>query len=230
MDKSKITCETLKTIRKQVADANGIVYTPAKCDFEGVCTGTCPACEKEREYIENQLSLKRKAGEIVKIAGLVAGLTTLAPLATVAQEMNAPEPTEQISLLSEEYFNEFGGIKPEYEERIDQLTELVSQMPGEVFVITGHTDSRGSETYNLKLSQKRAEYVRTLILNKLEYQGFNIEDYKIISIGLANIAPNIPDAQTEIEHDQNRRVSLFLLKENSRVATILKEKFPKWKE
>jgi len=230
MDKSKITCETLKAIRKQVADANGIVYTPAKCDFEGVCAGTCPACESEREYIENQLSLKRKAGEIVKIAGLVTSLTALAPLATVAQEMNSPEPTEQISLLSEEYFNEFGGIKPEYEDRIDQLTELVSQMPGEVFVITGHTDGRGSEAYNLKLSQKRADYIRNLILNKLEYQGFNIEDYKIISIGLANIAPNIPDAQTEIEHDQNRRVSLFLLKENSRVATILKEKFPKWKE
>ena len=230
MDKSKITCETLKAIRKQVADANGIVYTPAKCDFEGVCTGTCPACEKEREYIENQLSLKRKAGEIVKIAGLVTSLTALAPLATVAQEMNSPEPTEQISLLSEEYFFEFGGIKPEYEERIDQLTELVSQMPGEVFVITGHTDGRGSEAYNLKLSQKRADYIRNLILSRLEYQGYNIEDYKIISIGLANIAPNIPDAQTEIEHDQNRRVSLFLLKENSRVATILKEKFPKWKE
>ncbi len=230
MDKSKITCETLKAIRKQVADANGIVYTPAKCDFEGVCAGTCPACEKEREYIENQLSLKRKAGEIVKIAGLVAGLTTLSPLATVAQEMNAPEQTETISLLDEEFFFEFGGIKPEYEERIDQLTEFVSQMPGEVFVITGHTDSRGSETYNLKLSQKRAEYVRTLILNKLKYQGFNIENYTIIPIGLANIAPNIPDAQTEVEHEQNRRVSLFLLKENSRVATILKEKFPSWKE
>jgi outer membrane protein OmpA-like peptidoglycan-associated protein len=230
MDKSKITCETLKTIRKQVADANGIVYTPAKCDFEGVCTGTCPACESEREYIENQLSIKRKAGNLVKIAGLVTSLTALAPLATVAQEMNAPEQTETISLLDEEFFFEFGGIKPEYEDRIDQLTELVSQMPGEVFVITGHTDGRGSEAYNLKLSQKRADYIRNLILNKLEYQGFNIEDYKIIPIGLANIAPNIPDAQTEIEHDQNRRVSLFLLKENSRVATILKEKFPSWKE
>ena len=223
MDKSKITCETLKAIRKQVADANGIVYTPAKCDFEGVCTGTCPACESEREYIENQLSLKRKAGEIVQIAGLVAGLTTLAPLATVAQEMNSPEPTEQISLLSEEYFFEFGGIKPEYEERIDQLTELVSQMPGEVFVITGHTDGRGSEAYNLKLSQKRAEYVRTLILNKLEYQGFNIENYTIVPIGLANIAPNIPNAQTEVEHEQNRRVSIFLLDEHSWLSEKYKE-------
>ena len=230
MDKSKITCETLKAIRKHVADANGIVYTPAKCNFEGVCAGTCPACESEREYIENQLSLKRKAGNLVKIAGLVTSLTTLAPLATVAQEMNAPEPTEQISLLDEEYFFDFGGIKPEYEERYDYLAELVSQMPGEVFIIAGNTDSRGPETYNLKISQKRAEYVRNLVLNRLEEKGYNKEDYIIISVGLANIAPNIPNAKTEVEHEQNRRVSIFLLKEDSRVATILKEKFPKWKE
>ena len=215
MDKSKITCETLKAIRKQVADANGIVYTPAKCDFEGVCTGTCPACESEREYIENQLSLKRKAGNIVKIAGLVTSLTALAPLATVAQEMNSPEPTEQISLLSEEYFFEFGGIKPEYEDRIDQLTELISQMPGEVFIIAGHTDPRGSVEYNLKLSQKRAEYIRNLILSRLEYQGYNIEGYILIPVGLADFEPNVPNAQTEIEHEQNRRVSLFLFKEHS---------------
>ncbi len=216
MDKSKITCETLKTIRKQVADANGIVYTPAKCDFEGVCTGTCPACESEREYIENQLSLKRKAGNIVKIAGLVTSLTALAPLATVAQEINSPEPTEQISLLDEEYFFDFGcSIRPEYEERYDYLAELVSQMSGEVFIIAGHTDSRGSKTYNLKLSQKRAEYVRSLILSRLEGNGYNKEDYTIIPVGLAFFNPNIPDAKDEVDHEQNRRVSLFLYKEHS---------------
>jgi outer membrane protein OmpA-like peptidoglycan-associated protein len=215
MDKSKITCETLKAIRKQVADANGIVYTPAKCDFEGVCTGTCLACEKEREYIENQLSLKRKAGNIVKIAGLVTSLTTLAPLATVAQEMNAPEPTEQISLLDEEYFFDFGGIKPEYDDRLDQLTELISQMPGEVIIIAGHTDTRGSEIYNTKLSQKRAEYIRNIVLNRLGKKGYNKEDYIIIPVGVAYLAPNIPNAKTEPEHEQNRRVSLLLFKEHS---------------
>ena len=216
MDKSKITCETLKAIRKQVADANGIVYTPAKCDFEGVCTGTCPACEQEREYIEKQISLKRKAGEIVKIAGLVAGLTTLAPLATVAQEMNAPEPTETIRLLDEEYFFDFGSsLRPEYEERYDYLADLVSQMPSEVKIITGNTDSRGSVTYNTKLSQKRAEYVRNLVLGKLEEKGYNKEDYIIIPVGLAFFNPNIPNAKDEVDHEQNRRVSLFLYKEHS---------------
>ena len=216
MDKSKITCETLKAIRKQVADANGIVYTPAKCDFEGVCAGTCPACESEREYIENQLSIKRKAGNIVKIAGLVTSLTALAPLATVAQEMNSPEPTETIRLLDEEYFFDFGSsLRPEYEERYDYLADLVSQMPGEVIIITGNTDSRGSATYNTKLSQKRAEYVRNLVLAKLEEKGYNKEDYIIIPVGLAFFNPNIPDAKDEVDHEQNRRISLFLYKEHS---------------
>lgn len=103
-------------------------------------------------------------------------------------------------------------------------------MPGEVIIIAGHTDTRGSEIYNTKLSQKRAEYIRNIVLNRLGKKGYNIEDYIIIPVGMGYLAPNIPDAQTEIEHDQNRRVSLFLLKENSRVATILKEKFSKWKE
>ena len=149
--------------------------------------------------------------------------------------MNAPEPTEQISLLSEEYFFTFNGqIRPENEDRIDQLTELISQMPGEVFIIAGHTDSRKSdETFNLKLSQKRAEYIRNLILSRLEYQGYNIEDYILIPVGLADFEPNVPNAQTEIEHEQNRRASIFLYKEHSlkgEAACIVNEavqnKFP----
>jgi len=50
----KNICHALKTIRKQVADANGIHYTPAPCRFDGDCSGTCPACEAEVQYIESQ--------------------------------------------------------------------------------------------------------------------------------------------------------------------------------
>lgn len=49
-------CRTLKEIRKRIADANGIDYTPAECPHEKEClTGTCPACEAEAEYIEKEL-------------------------------------------------------------------------------------------------------------------------------------------------------------------------------
>lgn len=74
----KNICHTLKTIRKQVAEANGIDYTPAPCHFDGECSGTCPACEAEVQYIESQLGRLRLAGKAVKVAGLALGLTMVA--------------------------------------------------------------------------------------------------------------------------------------------------------
>ena len=61
-----------------MADANGIHYTPAPCRFDGDCSGTCPACEAEVQYIESQLGRLRLAGKAVKVAGLALGLTMVA--------------------------------------------------------------------------------------------------------------------------------------------------------
>ena len=71
----KDICYALKTIRKQVAEANGIDYTPATCHHDGECSGTCPCCEAEVQYIETQLGALRLAGKAVKVAGLALGLT-----------------------------------------------------------------------------------------------------------------------------------------------------------
>jgi len=67
--------QALKTIRKQVAEANGIDYTPAPCHYDGECNGTCPCCEAEVQYIESQLGGLRLAGKAVKVAGLALGIT-----------------------------------------------------------------------------------------------------------------------------------------------------------
>ena len=71
----KNICHALKTIRKQVAEANGIDYTPAPCHYDGECNGTCPCCEAEVQYIESQLGRLRLAGKAVKVAGLALGIT-----------------------------------------------------------------------------------------------------------------------------------------------------------
>ena len=71
----KNICHALKTIRKQVAEANGIDYTPAPCHYDGECNGTCPCCEAEVQYIESQLGGLRLAGKAVKVAGLALGIT-----------------------------------------------------------------------------------------------------------------------------------------------------------
>ena len=47
MARGRYICNTLKAIRKQIADANGIDYSPEECHFNGECKGTCPKCEQD---------------------------------------------------------------------------------------------------------------------------------------------------------------------------------------
>ncbi len=81
MYKGKKTCETLKSIRKQIADANEIPYEPRVCTHKGDCMGTCPACESEMRYIENQLNIRKMAGKAVKIVGLTTVMTMASSVA-----------------------------------------------------------------------------------------------------------------------------------------------------
>lgn len=77
MTRGKSVCSVLKTIRKQVADANEIKYEPHECHYEGECRGTCPACEAEVRYIERELDLRRQLGKAVAVVGISAGLSAL---------------------------------------------------------------------------------------------------------------------------------------------------------
>ena len=70
-------CDTLKVIRKQIADANGINYSPEECHFTGECKGTCPKCEKDVRVLEHELRLRQKAGKAIKVAGVALGMTVL---------------------------------------------------------------------------------------------------------------------------------------------------------
>lgn len=74
MVKGKTICELLKKVRRQVAEANDIDYSPVECTHKGDCAGTCPACEAERGYIESQLSRRQESGSPIKIIGLSMAL------------------------------------------------------------------------------------------------------------------------------------------------------------
>lgn len=75
-------CDTLKAVRKAVADANGIEYVPGKCTNDGECSGTCPACEAEVRYIERELRFRRLAGKVVTVAGIAIGAASFAACST----------------------------------------------------------------------------------------------------------------------------------------------------
>lgn len=55
MKYGKKVCELLKDIRKQIAEDNGIEYTPTPCSHKDDCLGTCPQCEKELKELQEAI-------------------------------------------------------------------------------------------------------------------------------------------------------------------------------
>ena len=51
----KEKCRILREIRKQIALENDIRLVTEECTFKGECRGTCPKCESEVRYLEQQL-------------------------------------------------------------------------------------------------------------------------------------------------------------------------------
>lgn len=84
MAQGKQTCKILKEIRRQIAEANDIEFVTSECLYKGDCLGTCPTCEAEVRYLEQQLKARRLAGKAVTLAGISA--STLAVLVTVQAE------------------------------------------------------------------------------------------------------------------------------------------------
>ncbi len=82
----KETCKILKEIRRQIAEANDIEFITSECKYKGDCLGTCPKCEAEVRYLEQQLRARRLAGKAVALAGISAGtLAMLMPMTADAQ-------------------------------------------------------------------------------------------------------------------------------------------------
>lgn len=129
MSKGKSICSVLKTIRKQVADANGIKYEPRVCHYQGDCLGTCPACEAEVRYLEQQLDMRRQLGKAVAIVGISAGLTALTACGSASKVVKendaANDNTEHVLKVGK------GGteIKAPTTSTANDVFGIVEQMP-----------------------------------------------------------------------------------------------------
>ena len=91
MARGKQTCKILKEIRRQIAEANGIEFATSECRYKGDCLGTCPKCEAEMRYLEQQLRARSLAGKAVVLAGIsAASIAMLMPMTSEAQNVQEP--------------------------------------------------------------------------------------------------------------------------------------------
>ena len=123
MGKGKSLCKLLKKIREQIAEANGIDYSPRECTFEGDCKGTCPVCERELGYLESQLTMKRNMGVPIKIIGLSVALVSGA---ACTSNLSATCQSKEISSNSTDYDDdEMNGIGVMEIDSFDDQTDSV---------------------------------------------------------------------------------------------------------
>ena len=115
----------LKTIRKQVANANEIKYEPRECNYQGECRGTCPACEAEVRYIEQQLDVRRQLGMAVAIVGISAGLSALTGCSDKAKKVD--------SVSEEESKLTVGKVRVDTLERLDG--DVVYKSPVDTVIV-----------------------------------------------------------------------------------------------
>jgi outer membrane protein OmpA-like peptidoglycan-associated protein len=88
---------------------------------------------------------------------------------------------------------------------LDRIASTVGNGNGFMIELQGYTDSRGSEQYNLGLSQRRAESVERYLMTK------KIPLYRISIVGLGKDDP-VADNKNEQGRSQNRRVEVRVLK------------------
>lgn len=72
MEQGKKICNALKEVRKRITDALGIPYEMDECHHKGECMGTCPKCDEETKYIQEQLDEREKCGLSTNIDNMIA--------------------------------------------------------------------------------------------------------------------------------------------------------------
>jgi len=94
---------------------------------------------------------------------------------------------------------------------LNKLASMLIETPNVIIQINSHTDSRGKSNYNLRLSADRANSV----VNYLVSMG--VGRNRLIAKGYGESMLLIPNANTEDEHQANRRTTFSIIEEESSI-------------
>ncbi len=119
-----------------------------------------------------------------------------------------PIPVEEVARVELEVLFDFdkSDVKPQYFSEIKEVTDFMAQYPDVIVELEGHTDSRGTEAYNLDLSERRAAAVRQVMISE-----FGVAGSRITSRGFGESQP-IASNDTDAGRADNRRVMTVIIK------------------
>ncbi len=94
-------------------------------------------------------------------------------------------------------------LKPGSYDELSRVAKVLNQYPQTNIVVGGHTDSKGTEDYNQKLSERRAESVKNAL------SGMGVNPARMTTVGYGESKP-VADNTTEAGRQMNRRVQIVI--------------------
>jgi OOP family OmpA-OmpF porin len=91
-------------------------------------------------------------------------------------------------------------VKPQYHGDLEKVANFLKEYPKTTAELEGHTDSVGTDGYNMKLSERRAASVKKYLVEK-----FNIDAARITTVGYGESKP-VASNDTAEGRQMNRRV------------------------
>jgi outer membrane protein W/outer membrane protein OmpA-like peptidoglycan-associated protein len=168
---------------------------PADSDGDGVVdpSDACPGTARGAKVDARGCELDTDADGVVDSADRCPGT----PPATKVDEFGC-----SLTARLEVFFdNNSAVLKPESYPELDTVVKFMTDVPRVAGVLEGHTDSVGSAALNERLSQRRADAVRTYLVSK------GIDGARIEAKGFGESRPEADNATPE-GRARNRRVVL----------------------
>ena len=119
----------------------------------------------------------------------------------VVEDLN---PGTVVQLVNIQFEFNSAALTENSKEGVDMLANFLESHPGITVELAGHTDNVGSDAYNLKLSQDRAEVVRQALIAK------GVSDERLTAKGYGPTRPLYPNDSDE-HRALNRRTEMIIL-------------------
>ena len=92
-------------------------------------------------------------------------------------------------------------VRPGLYSEINRVAGVLNQYPDTFIRVEGHTDSKGTNEYNMNLSKRRSDAVKTLLILR------GVADSRIEVVGFGETMP-VATNETEAGRQKNRRVEI----------------------
>jgi outer membrane protein OmpA-like peptidoglycan-associated protein len=180
-----------------------VISAPASAQdpFDGRHRQFAPAKAKFRSFDPNQAAKDAKQADL---ANRLQNAKTRQITVEERQEITEVVEENDLPAIDLEVFFNFDSaeITPEALPILKKLGAALSdeKLKGSVFLVAGHTDAKGSDAYNLSLSDQRAKSVAEFLI-----ENFHIDPKQLVAVGFGEEKLKNPENPLAAE---NRRVQV----------------------